>query len=444
MSAILFEMFNFKREMAHCDWARWEKIRQADVEIATAAGTPPLPTYAYFSMLLPTTPINQRNALKRIAERFKDIVPLPLPTTRHSKPRIGYIGAKIAADHVSGLLFSHLFPHHNTEDFDIFVFATRESRDNENKQRILDAKGITFVSFEDNEDDKACAELIRGYGIDLLISNDGWNDSPRPGIVAYRPAFKQALWQGTATTSAAPWFDYVIVDRHIDNQEKGWRTEEAILMPDCYYIAGHVKNEKVPAIPSRTELGIPENIFLFSNLNALQKLNPDIWNDWMEILKACPNSGLMLFEGNPVGVESLKRKAKEAGVDPQRFYFVPKTDKWSHVARAGVADLFLDSYYYGAHTTLAESLWMDVPAITLAGNTMSSRVGVSMLYSVGLEDLIVETRNDYKELAKALYKQSQALALYQSILKREKHNSALFNMEQQASHIEEFVLTLRN
>lgn len=439
----VYSLLNYKEAIVRCDWKEWDAYKHLDRQIAASVGCAPLPSYASISMLLPTTPEMQKRALARIVEPFKDIVPLPPIKAQCGKPRIGYIGAKLEFNHVSALLFTHLFPHHNTNDFDVIVFTTRSSTQNHNLDRLLATKNITVIQLGEL-DDQAAAEVIATYQIDLLISTDGWNDDPRPGIVARRPAVKQALWQGTATTSSAPWFDYVIVDRYIDGQEPGWRSEEAVIMPDSYYVAGHVKNENVPPTPSRENLGIPNNKFVFSNFNSNHKFNPDTWSDWMTILRLSPNSVFVLVEHNQTATENLKRRTKAAGVAVERLIFLPKTDPWNHIARMGVANLFLDSYYFGAHTTLAESLWMDVPAISLIGNTMSSRVGYSMLNSVGLSELTVPNRAAYIALACELYNQPLHLDEYKRRLVETKHQSSVFDMRKQADSIEQFVMRLRN
>lgn len=215
-------------------------------------------------------------------------------------------------------------------------------------------------------------------------------------------------------------------------------------MPDSYYVAGHVKNENVPPTPSRENLGIPNNKFVFSNFNSNHKFNPDTWSDWMTILRLSPNSVFVLVEHNQTATENLKRRTKAAGVAVERLIFLPKTDPWNHIARMGVANLFLDSYYFGAHTTLAESLWMDVPAISLIGNTMSSRVGYSMLNSVGLSELTVPNRAAYIALACELYNQPLHLDEYKRRLVETKHQSSVFDMRKQADSIEQFVMRLRN
>lgn len=441
MSTIAQTVLNMRQQLRLADWSSWPKATLMDAWVADAPNELPMPSYAWFSMLLPTTPENQKRAMARIAERFSHTTVLPPPTYRGTRPRIGYIGSKLDADHVSGLLFSHLFPHHDPDKVDVFVFLTRTHADNHNRQRLFDTKQIAVVSLDHLQDAEA-AEVVRDYGIDLLISTDGWNDDPRPGIVAARPAHKQAWWQGTATTSGAPWIDYIVVDDIIDSQERGWRTEQAIRLPSSYYLAGHVHNPRISSIPSRESLGIPTGSFVFSNLNGPNKLNPDVWYDWMQILKACPNSVLLQLEMSVKVSSLLKERARQHGVNPERLLFVPVTDPWTHIARAGVADLMLDTYYYNAHTTLAETLWMGVPAVTLVGDTMSARVGYSMLNSVGLSDLAVNTRQSYIDLARMLYREPQVLREFRERLAITKHQSAIFEMRKQARAIEEFVLSL--
>ena len=436
-------IFNCRLLLSNMDWGTWNKMKEIDRLVADTENSGVNPSYAWFSMLLPTTPEIQRRSMARIAERFKDIVPLDPPARKRPRPRIGYIGSKIDANHVTGTLFTHLFPHHNTDDFDIFIFLTRKNEESHNCLRLFTTRKVYCIPLDHYEDDKEAAEFIRTFDIDLLISTDGWNDNPRAGIVAHKPAHKQALWQGTATTSGAPWFDYVVVDQVIDNQPKGWRSEEAIMMPDSYYIAGHVKNELVKPPLTRKQYGLPEDKFLFINLNGTSKLNPETWERWMFILSQCPDSALVLVADKENVINTLKERTKGFGVDPDRIIFLPFVGVWDHVSRSGIGDLFLDTFYYGGHTTLAESLWMGVPAVTLEGATMSAKVGASMLHSVGLSELITRDRNTYAKTAIDIYNNPELLQHYKDRLNFNKWQSSIFDMDKQAKSIEDFVLSLR-
>lgn len=437
----VLSLVNYKRAIQNCDWQEWDRYKFLDSDMAASKGLAPLPSYAYISMLLPTTPLIQRRAIARIAERYRDIKPVELLETVQSKPRIGYIGSKLDADHVSGLLFTHLFPHHDTKEVDILVFLTRQGGDTENARRLFHTEGIQVFPLHAMSDEGA-ALFIRDQNLDLLISTDGWNDNPRPEIVARRPSRKQAWWQGTATTSSAPWMDYIFTDLYIDGQEKGWRSEEAFYLPQCYYLAGHVKNPKVGSAPTRASVGVPADKFIFSCLNTTAKITPDVWMDWMEILQRCSNAVLMLLDTPPQTKENLLKKVPRA-IAMDRILFAPRTDPWSHIERAGVADLFLDTHYNGAHTTLAEALWMEVPAISVIGNTMSSRVGYSMLNAVKLSGLAVKNRQEYKDLAVLLYNEPLVLREYRNRLKETKHQADMFDMRKQALAVESFVKKLR-
>lgn len=398
-----------------------------------------MPSYAAFSMTLPATPEIQRRCMERIAARYRHIVRLPAPDAVHARPRIGYIGAKLDAEHVSGTLFTHLFPHHDFSEFDVYVFLTNENGLNHNQQRLDDCPHLTVVDLSDYEDCKDAANRIRDLGIDVLISTDGWNDEPRPAIMAYHPAHIQVWWQGTATTSGAPWMDYIVTDKYIDSQKAGWRSEKALMMPDCYYVAGHVNNELVPPTPSRVTAQLPTDMFLFSAMCDIRKLNPETWEVWMRILQACPNSALVLLSQDKMVIMRLQNIARDYGIESERLIFLPYVSPWDHIARAGMFDLYLDTFYVGAHTTFAESLWMNVPGITLIGETMSSRVAYSMLNSVDMSVLAVRTREQYKELAIQLYEHPELLKLDKAKLERTKATSSLFNMRKQAETIEAFV-----
>lgn len=442
MQRLDIQLINYKIQMGQGDWNRWSEIKGFDAVVASRVNGVVPPSYAWFSFLLPTTPETQRRSMERVAAAYKDILPLPVPTNAHIRPRIGYISGKTNANHVSGTLFTHLFPHHDFEAVDVYVFLTAQHTANHNSDRLLQCKRLKVIALYGMTDDEA-ADCIHRYGIDLLIAIDGWNDTPRPAIVARHPAHVQAQWQGTAATMSAPWIDFILVDDIINGQPPGWCSETAYTLPDCYFVAGHVHNPCIPPTPTRATLNIPTDKFVFMNLNGTDKLNPDTWQMWMQILKQCPNSVLTLTVKSPAIADRLLEHARAHGVGADRFYFLPWVAWYDHVARAGVADLFLDTLYSGAHTTFAEALWMGVPAITLIGNTMSSRVGYSMLSSVGLPELAVKTRADYIKLAVQLYNEPSLLAGFKRRLMETKHQSSMFDMQKQAAAVERFVVLLR-
>jgi len=126
---------------------------------------------------------------------------------------------------------------------------------------------------------------------------------------------------------------------------------------------------------------------------------PDVFDSWMRILGRVDNSVLWLFEDNESVVVNLKKEAAARGIDPVRIIFAQRMAPPEHLARHRLADLFLDTLPYNAHTTASDSLWAGVPVVTRIGETFAGRVAASILNAVGLPELVVETPQAYENLA---------------------------------------------
>ena len=150
----------------------------------------------------------------------------------------------------------------------------------------------------------------------------------------------------------------------------------------------------------REEFGLPKNDFIFYCFNSYYKLTPNIFDIWMRLLKNVKNSVLWLPQGNLVLIKNLKNEASKRHIDPNRLIFAKRMSSIAdHLSRHRMADLFIDTFPYGAHSTCADALWAGVPVITLAGESFASKVSASLLNAIGLSELITNTEKEYEDLA---------------------------------------------
>lgn len=119
----------------------------------------------------------------------------------------------------------------------------------------------------------------------------------------------------------------------------------------------------------------------------------------MNILNNATNSILWLLKDNTYCERNLKNVAITYGVDPQRLIFSEALPLEQHLGRHLLADLFLDTYPYNAHTTASDSLWAGLPIITICGESFPSRVCASLLNSIGLNNLVTHNFSEYEKLA---------------------------------------------
>ena len=156
----------------------------------------------------------------------------------------------------------------------------------------------------------------------------------------------------------------------------------------------------------------------------------------MRLLEKHPNSVLWLLADKPLTEINLKQYAKSYGIDEKRIHFAPRTDQKTYLSRYLLADLFVDTFAYNAHTTGSDALWIGLPMVTLAGPSFASRVGASLLDTVGLSELITYSQNDYEQKINALMTDPQKLADLSQHLRNVRDTTPLFNSKKTAQDLE--------
>jgi predicted O-linked N-acetylglucosamine transferase (SPINDLY family) len=204
---------------------------------------------------------------------------------------------------------------------------------------------------------------------------------------------------GYAGTMGADYIDYLIADETvIPVPHQRHYTEKIGYMPDTYFVRD-TRQHPPSSVSSRSEAGLPEQGFVFCCFNNNQKIRPDIFDEWMRILKRVPNSVLWLLEDNEIAADNLRKESESRGVDSKRLVFAKRTAVPAHLARHRLADLFLDTLPFNGHTTASDALWMGLPVLTRIGETFAGRVAASLLFAAGLPELITQTPEAYETLA---------------------------------------------
>ena len=156
------------------------------------------------------------------------------------------------------------------------------------------------------------------------------------------------------------------------------------------------------AVPSRAQLGLPEDAFVFCAFSNNYKITPQVFAVWMRILKRVPDSVLWLLEDNPGVSANLRQAAVSAGVAPERLLFAGRLAPPDYLARFACADLMLDTAPYGAGLTASDALWMGLPVLTCPGRPLASRMAGSLLTALDLPQLIAGSWSEYEDVASSL------------------------------------------
>ncbi|HEY2930063.1 MAG TPA: hypothetical protein VGJ65_24685, partial [Albitalea sp.] len=238
-------------------------------------------------------------------------------------------------------------------------------------------------------------------------------------------------------TLGAPWYDYIFTDRFsLPEHLTPFYTERPLYMPHMAFPSDTTRLPPGPP-PSRAACGLPEQAFVFCCFNSAYKILPDVFAIWMRLLHAVPGSVLWLLETSAEAKENLRHEAGRAGIDPARLVFAARVHVGAHVARHACADLFLDTYPYGAHTTANDALLAGLPVITCVGDTLVSRICGSQLSAISLPELITTSFADYEALALELAQDAALLQGYRARLAANRRTTPLFDMARYARDFEE-------
>ena len=219
------------------------------------------------------------------------------------------------------------------------------------------------------------------------------------GVFAQRAAPVQVNYLGFPATLGASYMDYILADRIlIPQDEQQFYSEQVVILPDSYQA-----NDSKRAVPEeifrRADHGLPAQGFVFCSFNQTYKLTPSVFASWVRILTQTPGSVLWLLEGNSQFPGNIRRAAEAAGVAGRRIVFAPLAATQDHLARLTLADLFLDTMPYNAHTTASDALLAGVPLVTCRGTSFPGRVAASLLAAIGLPELVTESQSAYESLA---------------------------------------------
>jgi predicted O-linked N-acetylglucosamine transferase (SPINDLY family) len=358
----------------------------------------------------------------------------------HRKIRLAYLSADFR-EHAVAQLTAGLFERHDRARFEVFGISYGPDDRSPMRRRLMQA----FDRFIDvlPLSDAGAAGALREAEVDIAIDLQGHTTAARPGILAYRPAPVQVSYLGYPGTSGAEFIDYVIADAFVVPAEhERFFSEQVVHLPDCFQVNDHQRVSPASA-PSRAAERLPQDAFVFCCFNNTYKLNPWMFDIWMRLLKEVPGSVLWLREENALAGRNLGNEARARGVDPARIVFARRLPAFAdHLARHRLADLFLDTLPYNAHTTASDALAAGLPLLTCAGSAYAGRVAGSLLRTLGLPELITSSLQDYEALALRLARDRGLLADLRARLGRNLATSPLFDTDRFRRHIEAAYTTM--
>jgi protein O-GlcNAc transferase len=347
--------------------------------------------------------------------------------------RIGYLSADFR-NHPTSHLMQGVFGKHDRGAFEIIAYSIGPDDGSTYRQRIA-RDCDQFI-------DAACwqngqlAQRIYADRIDILVDLMGHTSRGRPEVLALRPAPIQVQYLGYAGSTGADFVDYMLVDQVTVPPELAKHYHEHLVYLPHSYQCNDDRQSISHRNFTRAEEKLPPQAFVFCCFNSSFKIEPVIFDVWMRILHAVPNSVLWLLAKWPEVEANLRREAQSRQIDPDRLVFAASRTKDEHLSRHRLADLFLDTPICNAHTTASDSLWAGVPMLTCPGETFACRVGASLLHAVGLPELVVDNLQSYEDLAIELAQNPDKLSRLKRRLSDNPSSSPLFDTSRFVRNLE--------
>ena len=351
----------------------------------------------------------------------------------NKKIRIGYYSADFR-EHAMSYLLANLFEQHDKSKFELIAFSFGSGKNDEIKNRVSNS----FDKFIDVnlKSDKEISQLSRDLKIDIAVDLMGFTQNNRFNIFVQRCAPIQVNYLGYPGTSGSNCMDYLIADKIlIPKQNQKYFSEKIIYMPDSYQV-NDSKRKISDKVFTKKELRLPEDGFVFCCFNQSYKITPYVFDIWMRLLKRIDGSVLWLIKDSDIGANNLKKEAQKRGVEPDRIIFADKMANAEHLARHKLADLFIDTFPYTAHTTCSDALWSSLPVVTRIGQSFASRVSASILTAIGLSELITKTEKEYEELTFKIANDKSLLNEIKKKLNKNRLTKPLFNTNLFTKNIE--------
>lgn len=309
-----------------------------------------------------------------------------------ARVRVGFVSYDFREHPVSQLLVEVL-EQMDRSRFELVLYSSGPDDGSLLRARIA-AAADRFVDIRGQSDAEAAAR-IRADEIDLLVDLAGHTRGHRLGVFAARPAPLQLGYLGYPGTTGANFMDYFVGDAIASPlAHEAQFSERIVQLPGCFQPNG--RRRPLPKPMTRAQAGLAEDAFVMCAFNHTYKIGPQAFDAWCRVMRRVPRAVLWIRESNGQLHDNVRREAALRGVAPERIVFAPHVPYDVHFSRLALADVFVDTWPYNAHTTAADALWAGVPVVTLPGESFASRVAASILAAVGLEGLAMGSVEDYE------------------------------------------------
>ena len=369
---------------------------------------------------------------RRAAETWVlDRTETSLPPLRRVAPggrmRLGFVSSDFGNHPVARLLLG-LLDHLDRDRFELYAYLTRPATREDRYLHRVKAAVRRFDPIHLLSPDDAAAR-VRADGIDVLFDLNGLTGTQATAVFARRPAAMQVNFLGYTGTMSSAAYDFIVTDRHcLPDAERAHYSERPLFVDPCY-LPSDPRRDVEPTPPGRAHYGLPDDALVFAMFAAPYKVSPPLFDRWMALMRRTPGSVMWLRKMEDRATENLRAEAARRGVDATRLVFAPTDPIPRYVTRFRNADLFLDTFPFGSHTTVNDALFAGLPVLTQEGRGFASRASASQVIAAGLPELVARSPDEYDAIAADLADDRSRLAALTARLRDTGMRSALFDME---------------
>ncbi|MCE9657348.1 MAG: hypothetical protein K8R60_02235 [Burkholderiales bacterium] len=368
-------------ESAPSQAARGERLERGLTFHALALGLP-----------LPLLQRVNRAVTDSIRRQLDPPTPPPEAPRSDGPLRLGYLSHNFG-QHPTAYLTQDLYALHDRSRFSVHGFALDADDGGPLRKKIagacdhwVDAHGLH---------PREVAQCIREHGIDVLVAMGGYQTGPVIDVCLYRPAPVQVNYLAFQATLGCPEVAFHVTDRHCTLPHEAACWDEALVrLGDTHFVYPY--RQAIGPRPPRAEEGLPDDALVLCGFNNGYKIEPGVFAVWCELLRRLPHAVLWIYQSHPQQGGNLRRSLAGAGIEPERLVVSRfESDPARHLARLALADLFVDTFTYSAHTTMLDALYAGVPPVSLAGTTTVGRLGASFVRAAGLPENVCADREAY-------------------------------------------------
>ena len=419
-----------------CDWTgRGALLQVFRGAIRRPQGPPTERGLVFASLALPLEPEERLALARSVSGHIAAGVPRTAfpPAARTGRVRIGYVSADFR-NHVAARLLLPLLRGQDRRSFEVFGYALCADDGSELRRSVESA----FDVFRDLSGvrNRAAAEAIARDRLDVLVDLSGYTTDSRFEILAARPAPVQASYLGFVGSTGAGFIDYAVTDRVATPPGcEHWWSEQLVFLPHTFFLYDAGLPRVVPPV-ARRDYGLPEEAVVFCAFHNPNKIDPEVFAAWLDVLRGVPGSVLWLQDPGADCVTRLREQARPTGIPPARLVAAPREEHARYMARLALADLYLDSFRLNAMSTACDGLWMGLPLVTLAGKAAPERTAASILCAAGLPELVTSSRDGFVTRATALARDPAARAALRQRIRDARSGSALFDAAARVRHLD--------